>query len=45
ATMELLGDSNWWLPRWLDKLLPDVAVEGSHHEPAAEVLVPTQTGG
>jgi RND superfamily putative drug exporter len=45
ATMELLGDSNWWLPRWLDTLLPDVAVEGSHHEPAAEVLVPTQTGG
>jgi RND superfamily putative drug exporter len=22
ATMELLGDRNWWLPRWLDRLLP-----------------------
>jgi RND superfamily putative drug exporter len=28
ATMELLGDRNWWLPRWLDRLLPNVAVEG-----------------
>jgi uncharacterized membrane protein YdfJ with MMPL/SSD domain len=22
ATMELLGDWNWWLPRWLERLLP-----------------------
>ena len=22
ATMTLLGDANWWLPRWLDALLP-----------------------
>ena len=29
ATMELLGDKNWWLPRWLDKTLPNVNVEGS----------------
>ena len=28
ATMELLGDLNWWLPRWLDRALPRVAVEG-----------------
>jgi putative drug exporter of the RND superfamily len=28
ATMELLGDRNWWLPRWLDRLLPDLDVEG-----------------
>jgi putative drug exporter of the RND superfamily len=26
ATMELLGDRNWWLPRWLDRLLPHVNV-------------------
>jgi RND superfamily putative drug exporter len=36
ATMELLGDRNWWLPRWLDRLLPRVAVEGE-----AATLVPT----
>jgi putative drug exporter of the RND superfamily len=29
ATMELLGDRNWWLPRWLDRLLPKIDVEGS----------------
>jgi len=28
ATMELLGDRNWWLPRWLDRLLPTFDVEG-----------------
>ena len=28
ATMELLGDRNWWLPRWLDGLLPSLDVEG-----------------
>jgi putative drug exporter of the RND superfamily len=33
ATMELLGDRNWWLPRWLDRLLPTVDVE-SHAAPA-----------
>ena len=30
ATMELLGDANWWLPRWLDRLLPNVHIEGEH---------------
>jgi RND superfamily putative drug exporter len=28
ATMELLGDKNWWLPRWLDRILPHISVEG-----------------
>jgi len=28
ATLYLLGDRAWWLPRWLDRLLPDVDVEG-----------------
>ena len=28
ATMELLGDRNWWLPGWLDRLLPHVHVDG-----------------
>jgi len=28
STMELLGDANWWLPRWLDRLLPHLDVEG-----------------
>ncbi len=27
ATMELLGDRNWWIPRWLDRILPRVHIE------------------
>jgi RND superfamily putative drug exporter len=27
ATMELLGDRNWWLPSWLDRLLPRITIE------------------
>ena len=29
AAMHLLGKTAWWLPRWLDKILPDVDVEGA----------------
>ncbi len=37
ATMELLGDRNWWLPRWLDRILPNIDVEG-HLEDASDDL-------
>jgi RND superfamily putative drug exporter len=26
--MFLLGEKAWWLPAWLDRILPDVDVEG-----------------
>jgi RND superfamily putative drug exporter len=28
SAMVLLGDANWWLPRWLDRILPSVDLEG-----------------
>ena len=28
ATMSLLGERNWWLPAWLDRILPQVQIEG-----------------
>jgi putative drug exporter of the RND superfamily len=28
STMVLLGDRNWWMPRWLDRLLPRLDIEG-----------------
>jgi RND superfamily putative drug exporter len=28
AVLALLGDKAWYLPRWLDRLLPDIDVEG-----------------
>jgi RND superfamily putative drug exporter len=33
STMALLGDGNWWLPRWLDRILPHLDLEGAP-EPA-----------
>ena len=32
ALMTLAGDWAWWLPRWLDRLLPNVDVEGASLE-------------
>ncbi|MGI5440343.1 MMPL family transporter [Streptomyces shenzhenensis] len=29
AVLALLGDKAWWLPKWLDRLLPRVDVEGT----------------
>ena len=29
ALMHLAGEKAWWLPRWLDRVLPDVDVEGT----------------
>ncbi|MCM3661401.1 MMPL family transporter [Georgenia satyanarayanai] len=32
AVLSLLGEKAWWLPRWLDKILPNVDVEGAKLE-------------
>jgi len=40
AVMALLGRSAWWLPRWLDRLLPDVDVEGEKLRRTFEPEVP-----
>jgi putative drug exporter of the RND superfamily len=29
ATMELLGDANWWIPQWLARILPNIHIEGT----------------
>jgi uncharacterized membrane protein YdfJ with MMPL/SSD domain len=33
AAMKLLGEWNWWMPSWLDRLLPDLSFEGGTGEP------------
>jgi RND superfamily putative drug exporter len=38
STMELLGNANWWLPRWLGRILPKVKVEGTPDETAMPEL-------
>lgn len=37
AAMRLLGASAWWLPRWLDRLVPTIAVEGGAATPTFEL--------
>ena len=37
AVMHLLGDAAWWIPRWLDRILPDVDVEGASLERSTPV--------
>ncbi|MFH8289068.1 MMPL family transporter [Streptomyces sp. NPDC018059] len=36
AVLALLGDKAWWLPKWLDRALPNVDVEGEGLRTAAE---------
>ena len=36
AAMKLLGEWNWWMPAWLDRVLPDLSFEAGGHEPAPE---------
>ena len=32
AVVTLLGDRAWWLPAWLDRVLPNVSLEGPQGE-------------
>jgi RND superfamily putative drug exporter len=47
ALMHLLGPWNWWLPAWLDRRLPRLAVEGSvaAHPSASGQPQPVPVGG
>ena len=49
ALMHLLGRSAWWLPRWLDRIIPNVDVEGAkleraHHAPWPDGEEPVDGG-
>ena len=51
AVVTLLGDSAWWMPRWLDRVLPNISLDG--HEAAVQtddeleeaILHPKTEGG
>jgi putative drug exporter of the RND superfamily len=36
ATMVLLGRFNWWCPAWLDRLLPNLSIEGQEEDEEIE---------
>jgi len=41
ATMTLIGDANWWMPGWLERLLPTIDIERAavpQPEPKADVV-------
>ncbi|WP_084130408.1 MMPL family transporter [Demequina sp. NBRC 110055] len=46
SLMHLIGESAWWMPKWLDKILPNVDVEGAALErehPAPEEATAAQS--
>ena len=48
SVMELLGRSNWYMPRWLDRIVPTLGVEVDPHSlehRAGDRLPPETTGG
>jgi len=42
ASMKLMGDANWWFPRWLE-WLPRLDIEGEAALPPREVDLAGQT--
>jgi RND superfamily putative drug exporter len=43
AVVTLLGDKAWWMPRWLDRIIPNVSLEGhlvANKDPKGEPLSP-----
>ena len=42
AAMHVFGDANWWLPRWLDRRLPHLAIEPPEAGPAVPAALLAQ---
>jgi putative drug exporter of the RND superfamily len=43
AFFTVLGEKTWYMPRWLDRVLPDITIEPPHDGERAPVGVPRQT--
>jgi RND superfamily putative drug exporter len=44
ALMHMFGNANWWLPRWLDRRLPHLAIEPPAPTPAPHAPIPAGAG-
>jgi len=44
ASMTLMGNANWWIPGWLDRLLPPIDIEGEAGLPAPDTEVDVVSG-
>jgi len=42
AAMKLLGSWNWWMPAWLDRVLPDLSFEGGSVQPGPAQAEPAE---
>ena len=42
AVLALLGNRAWWIPRWLDRVTPNVDIEGEHLRGAPAPARPTE---
>jgi putative drug exporter of the RND superfamily len=45
AVMSLLGARAWWMPRWMDRIVPDIDIEGSAHLARVAAVVPAPRSG
>ena len=41
AVMSLLGRHAWWMPRWLDRITPNLDIEGTEHLARTQQQQPT----
>ncbi|MDZ7732763.1 MAG: hypothetical protein U5R31_06260 [Acidimicrobiia bacterium] len=41
--LQLVGGAAWWFPKWLDRILPRVAIEGRGTDAAADTGEPGAT--
>lgn len=39
ATMELMGKANWWYPSWLDRITPQINIEGTVQRDQVDAVV------
>jgi RND superfamily putative drug exporter len=44
AVMQIVGDRIWWIPRWLDRLLPNLDLEGHNLQRRLGPAVTPDTG-
>jgi RND superfamily putative drug exporter len=47
SLLTLLGERSWYIPRWLDRLLPDITIEPPHErdEPLPHETDPADAAG
>jgi RND superfamily putative drug exporter len=40
ALLTLLGERSWYIPKWLDRLLPNITIEAPHEAAPPAVVAP-----